>query len=384
MTARAAGFLAFLLLVGGAAALETADLPTETVQQIGAIVEAEMERHQIPGLSLALVVDNEIRYASGFGWADLENRVRASREALFRTASVIKPLTATAVMQLAERGRLDLDAPIQKYCSAFPEKQWPVTARQLLAHLGGVRHYKDAAEARGTAHYLDLAEAVKVFANDPLLHEPGTKFSYTSFGYVLLGCALEGASRMRYEDYMQEYIFRPAGMDHTVPDDTFTLVPNRARGYMRMTEENARFWPERYKRFMKVGEIYNAELHDTSIKLPAGGYLSTAEDLARFLLAVLAGKLIQEETRQQMWTPQKTRDAAEITWGLGWIVPNEMGGERAVRVSGNQPGTSAALVILPEKQFAVVVLANLEGIDLYPLVARLGRLWGHFPQEVED
>ncbi|MBI4461854.1 MAG: beta-lactamase family protein, partial [Acidobacteria bacterium] len=291
---------------------------------------------------------------------------------------------ATAVLQLAERGQLDLDTPIQTYCPAFPEKPWPLTARQLLAHLGGIRHYKDDAEARGTDHYFTLAEALTVFQDDPLLHEPGTKFSYTTFGYVVLGCAIEGASGMDYARYMWEHIFHPAGMERTEPDDAFKVIPSRARGYVRMTEENARYWPERFRRFLPVGETYNAQLHDTSIKIPGGGFVSTASDLVRFALAFQSGVLVKPETRELMWTRQKTVAGEEITWGLGWILPRAMAGEKAVRISGGQPGTSSALVLLPAKGFAVAAIANLEGIDLYPLVVDLGRIWGHFPGTLEE
>ncbi|MEK7215466.1 MAG: serine hydrolase domain-containing protein, partial [Chloroflexota bacterium] len=339
---------------------------------------------KLPGLSLAIVVDNQLSYASAFGFADLENSVRANRDTAFRTASLAKALTATAVMQLGERGKLDPDAPVQKYCPAFPEKPWPVTARQLLGHLGGIRHYRDGPEARGTGHYATVVDALALFKDDSLLHEPSTRFSYTTFGYSVLGCAIEGASGMRYEAYMREHIFGPAGMERTRSDDTYVVIPNRARGYMRMTEENARFWPESYRRWMKAGEAYNAELHDTSMKIPGGGLVSTAADLVRFAIAVQSGSLIKRETLEQMWTVQRTRGGQETGWGLGWILPREMAGERAIRVSGNQPGASSALVIVPEKRFAVAAMANLEGTDLYPLVTNIGKIWGHFPRNLEE
>ena len=137
----------FILFALPAAAQTRAELPPETIARIEAIISAEMSRYGIPGLSVAIVVDNQLVYANGFGMADLENSVRARADTVYRTASIAKPMTATAVMQLAEQGQLDLDAPIQQYCPAFPEKRWPVTARQLLGHLGGIRHYRSGEEA---------------------------------------------------------------------------------------------------------------------------------------------------------------------------------------------------------------------------------------------
>jgi CubicO group peptidase (beta-lactamase class C family) len=107
----------------------------------------------IPGLSVAIAVGNQVVYSNGFGMADLENSIPAKATTVYRTASIAKPMTAVAVMRLAEQGKLDLDAPIQKYCRAFPEKNYPVTARQLLGHLAGVRHYKARGESAGTEHF---------------------------------------------------------------------------------------------------------------------------------------------------------------------------------------------------------------------------------------
>ncbi len=215
----------------------TAQLSPETINRVETEISTEMARQKIPGLSIAVATDHRIRYANGFGVADLENSVPAMASTVYRTASIAKPMTATAVMQLAERDKLDLDAPIQKYCAAFPEKRWPVTTRQLLAHLGGVRHYKSGEEATGTHHYFTIEDALKLFKDEPLLYEPDTRFQYSTFGYNLLGCAIEGASGMMYEDYMCENVFRPAGMHATQSDNTFMVIPNRARGYFVLDEQ---------------------------------------------------------------------------------------------------------------------------------------------------
>ncbi len=113
----------------------------ESIKTIEAVIREEMTRQGIPGVSVAVAFNGQIRYAKGFGIADLENSLPVKATTVYRTASIAKPMTATAAMLLAEQGKLDLDAPIQKYCAAFPVKPWPVTARQLLGHPGGVRHY---------------------------------------------------------------------------------------------------------------------------------------------------------------------------------------------------------------------------------------------------
>ena len=157
---------------------------------------ANSAKLKAPAVSVAIMEKGQVVYAKAFGSADVENGVTATVDTRFRTASVAKTMTATAVLQLHERGVLDLDAPIRTYCTAFPQKPWPVTARQLLGHLAGVRHYTKPGESSGTQHFFTVAESLKLFANDPLLFEPGTKYAYTTYGFSVLGCAIEGASKM--------------------------------------------------------------------------------------------------------------------------------------------------------------------------------------------
>src|SRR5262249_41691359 len=135
---------------------QTAGVLAGDVAGIDRAIEDRRQALQLPGVSVAIAMGGALVYAKGFGLADLENRRVVTPESRFRTASVAKPITATAVMQLAEAGRLDLDAPIQTYCPAFPQKPWPVTARQLLGHLAGVRHYAKPRESSGTEHYFAI------------------------------------------------------------------------------------------------------------------------------------------------------------------------------------------------------------------------------------
>src|SRR5262249_5161996 len=110
--------------------------------QIDRIVTAEMEKQRIPALTVAVAVDGRVVVSKGFGTADLENGISATSETLIRTGSIAKSITAAAAMTLVEAGKLDVDAPVQTYCPAFPQKQWPITTRQLLTHTSGIRHYK--------------------------------------------------------------------------------------------------------------------------------------------------------------------------------------------------------------------------------------------------
>ena len=188
-----------------------------------------MATTHVPGLSVAVVENGEYEWASGFGLADVENNSPASEHTLFRLASISKSLSATGAMQLVESGKLDLDAPVQKYCPAFPQKPWPMTTRQVMGHLAGIRHYKggpDDLEIGNTKHFDDpIQGGLNFFKDEPLLSEPGKTFHYSTQGYTLVGCVMEGAAGTKYVDYMMRNVFAPAGMEHTVVDNRFSHHP---------------------------------------------------------------------------------------------------------------------------------------------------------------
>lgn len=325
-----------------------ATLPADKTAKIEALITSLMSRQGIPALSIAIVTDNQLRWQRGYGMADIENFVPAKAATVYRIASVTKPITAVAVMQLAERGKLDLDAPIQKYVPTFPYKPWTVTTRQLLGHLGGIRNYKDN-ENDSTRFYGSLKEALSIFRADPLDFEPGTKFSYTTYGYTLLGAVIEGASGMSYMDYMRENIFKPARMSRSRADNVSDIILNRARGY----------GPKVYGKF--DGELRNAALADTSYKIPAGGLVSTVEDLANFAVAVQDGSLVKKETFEQMSVPQQTRDGKQTPYGLGWFIDGIEDRKGLVWHGGVQQGATSMLFMIPRERFALVILTNLEG-----------------------
>jgi serine beta-lactamase-like protein LACTB len=331
---------------------EAAPLPRADIEPIEQAITATMAEQGIPGLSVAIVTNNQLRYAGGYGLADVENYVPAKASTVYRWASIAKPVTATAVMQLAQQGKLNLDKPIQDYCPSFPQKPWPITPRHLLGHLSGIRNFRDNAEGRSKRHYTSLRETLDLFKNDPLLHEPGARMTYSTYGYNLLGCAVEGASGMAFADYLEKQIFTPAGMRRARVDDAFAIIPNRAQGYSR-----------------ESGELRNAEFTDTSNRIPAGGLCSTVEDLARFAIALQKGVLVNKDTLEAMWTPQKTRDGKATRYGLGWHLA-ERKGRKEVLHGGVQPRVTNVLYLLPEQGIAVVLLSNLQGADKLPELAR--------------
>jgi CubicO group peptidase (beta-lactamase class C family) len=292
-------------------------------------------------------MNGETVWTHGYGMADVEGNVTASDVTEYRLASISKPLSAVAAMSLVEQHKLDLDAPVQKYCPAFPQKQKTITVRELLSHTSGVRHYKDKDGdtphwAENTRHFESLNDALSVFANDPLEFDPGTKFGYSTYGYTVVGCAIEGASGEKFYDYLQQAVLAPAGMDHTVADNLQKIIPNRARGYDLLD-----------------GHLINAGLMDSSYKIPGGGLLSDVDDMTRFMAAMMRHKIVSEQTTALMWTPVKTADGQSSGYGLGFGAGDQHGW-KTIAHSGGQKGTSTMMYMIPEKQFGVVILTNLE------------------------
>jgi len=334
--------LVMLVLIVRPIAAQT--LPSETAIRVDEIVEKAIAEQQIPAISVAVALNGRIQYQKAYGKADLENNVLATPETLFRTGSIAKSMTAVAVMRLVEDGKLDLDAPIQKYCSAFPQKPWTITSREVLGHISGIRHYKEG-EMDNTHHYAKLSDGFAIFANDPLLFEPETNYQYSTYGFSVLGCALEGATGRSYPEVMQQEVFAPAHMTHTLVDDVSNIVPHRARGYSRLN-----------------AQIINAGLMDSSYKIPGGGYASTPGDLVTLADALLAGTLVKPGTLKLMWTSEKLRDGKNTGYGMGWGV-GQFEGEDTAGHSGGQQGASSSLTIYTKRKMVVAVMINMDEAD---------------------
>lgn len=317
-------------------------LDAARVAELERLIERARIQANVPGLSAAVGFDGRLQWEEGFGSADLENGARSGADTLFRTGSIAKPMTAVALLTLEEQGKIDLDAEIQTYVPSFPRKRWPLTVRQVLGHLGGVRHYQGE-EFASTRHYQDIVTPLAIFKDDPLLFEPGTDYSYSTYGFNLLGAAVESAAGEPFMEALRKRVLDPAGMWNTQADNAAAVIPGRTRFYR--VDEN--------------GALHNAGLADTSNKIPGGGMLSTSADLVRLALAVHGGRLLRPETVEEMWTAQRMRDGKTGRVGLGWFV-DDQSGERRASHGGGQQGATTNLTIVAGDGVAVAVMTNLE------------------------
>lgn len=313
------------------------------VDQARELILSRMEEQNVPGLSIAVAVGGKIVWTEGFGWADLENRVPVWPATKFRTASISKSLTAGAVGKLMEEGRLNLDAPVQRYVPSFPEKRWPVTTRSLGGHLGGMRHYRGS-EFASMTHYDDVVAGLEIFAADSLIHEPGTAYEYSTYGWNLISAVVQGAAGEPFLDYMRREVFEPTGMNETVAEHVDSLIYHRSRAYLLSDD----------------GRMINAPYVDNSNKWSGGGFLSTASDLVRYGLAYLGGEFLRQETIDILWTSQHTRDGERTNYGIGWR-ENFEEGRRVISHTGGAVGGTTVLVIFPDEEIVVAILTNIQG-----------------------
>jgi len=313
------------------------------------IICTELLPH-IPGVQVAVAVDGKIVWSEGFGYADLERHVPVSATTQFRIGSVSKSLTGDAVALLVQQGKLDLDAPVQKYVPSFPVKPWPVTTRELAGHTAGVRHYRGD-EFLLNKPYHSVTEGLAIFANDSLLFAPGTRFSYSTYGWNLISAVVEGASGEDFLAYMSRNVFRPLRMVHTAPDRVDSLIPDRTAFYDADS----------------TGGFHRSPPVDNSYKWAGGGFVATAEDLVTFGSAHLAPSVrLTQASLDLLMTSQHSSDGKETGYGVGWFIARDSLGHRYVFHGGGSVGGTTAFSVDRDGKIVFALCSNLTDAQLAP------------------
>jgi serine beta-lactamase-like protein LACTB, mitochondrial len=317
---------------------------SEPVERAKSLVEEFRTVAGVPGMSVAVGINNAVVWDQGFGSIDLENNVAATGASKFRLGSVSKIIAIAAAMRLVERGLLDLDAPISKYVSDLPAAQGKITVRQLAGHLGGVRHYKMEDSQYDLKHSNSVKESLNIFIKDPLLQEPGTKYLYSTFGFVLLSAAMEGAASKNFLQIVNDEVIQPLRLSSMGPDLMKDIIADKSRYYQR-----------------EKGKIGNAPYEDPSYKWAGAGMISSAADLARFGMAHLAPGYLNHQTLETMFQSQKTADGKETGVGLAWRIGLDWKGRKIYHHAGNIAGGRAVLILYPESRLAIALMSNVSG-----------------------
>jgi serine beta-lactamase-like protein LACTB, mitochondrial len=321
-----------------------------------AIARAGLVEQNLPALSVAVGVGDTVVWAESFGWADIENKVPATPATRFRIGTASMVLTSAGAGLMIENGQLKLDEKIQAYVPDFTEKQWPVTVRQLLSHIGGVRP-DEGDEEPVHVRCDETIEGVRRFAKDKLIYEPGTDYRFTTYGGMLVSAAIDAVAGEPFFTYMRKQVFEPLGMTHTNADGE--PAKDRAVYYFPKFAANTRYGPQ------------EPDEEDFTCFSGAAAFLSTASDMVRFGLAIKGGKFLKPETLQMMQTPQHTASGKDTGYGLGWDLEDaQLAGEPVVVVGHDgelRGGMVASFMTFKDRDLVVAVLSNTSFADTYHL-----------------
>jgi CubicO group peptidase (beta-lactamase class C family) len=306
-------------------------------------------------------------FAQAYGLADREHKTPNTLSTRFRIGSMNKMFTAVAVLQLAEQGKLSLDDPLGKFLADYPNKDvaQKVTVRHLLTHTGGTG---DFFGPEYFAHRLEIRtfdDYVKLFGSRPLRFEPGTKWEYSNYGFLLLGIIIEKASGENYYDYVRDHIYKPAGMTSTGSEPEDVAVPNRSIGYTTMpalgSTPNAGPGPVQVGPPPNAGQaVAPSAMRPNTDTLPyrgtsAGGGYSTVEDLLRFAEALEKNKLLNAQYTELLTTGKQGTPNNSYAFGFE---DRRYNGVRCIGHGGGSPGMNGQLRICPSSGYVVAVLAN--------------------------
>ena len=336
------------------------------VEQGRQIARAGLIDQNLPGLSVAVGVGSAVVWAEGFGWADLDNQKAVAPDTRFRTGEASKTFTSAAAGLLLEQNKLKLDDEIQTYVPGFPKKQWPLTLRQLMGHVGGLSD--DSGDEASLSPCERTIDGLQLFAEHRLLFEPGTQYRPSSYSWILVSAAVEEAADERFFRFMRSHIFEPLGMAATRPDFAAEQIANRATFYHPRFAGDPRYGPE------------SAREGDHSCYAGASAFLSTPSDLVRFGLAVSSGRLLQPGTVTLLQTPLRLRSGEETGYGLGWKVETLPLAGEPTRMAGHGTkadfiGGTTYLMTFPERGIVAAVMSNTAFADTRSIALKIAEVF---------
>lgn len=314
-----------------------------------------------PGAALLVLCDGTPLVRRGYGLADLEARVAATPQTNFRLASVTKQFTATAILLLAEDGKLTLDDPVRKWLPSLPAVADPITLRHLLTHTSGLIDYEDvmAPDAREQVHDIDVLHLLET--QHKLYFVPGTGYRYSNSGYALLALIVGKASGRDFASFLRERIFQPLGMTNTVAfEQGISTVSNRAYGYSRID-----------------GAWQRTDQSSTSTVLGDGGVYSSIDDLAKWDAALYDDRLLSAASRKLAFASHTKTDEPDVDgYGYGWRIHGEV-----VWHSGETIGFRNVIVRWPQRHLTVILLTNRNDPEPYRLALKIAE--SYLPESSE-
>jgi D-alanyl-D-alanine carboxypeptidase len=352
-----------------ATVLLAASLQYARADRVDDIVKAHLKKSKAPAASFAVIRNGKVVKSAGYGLANVEHKVPATKKTVYQLGSITKQFTAVAVMMLVEAGKLNVDEAVSNILADLPASWSGVTVRHLLTHTSGITGYTSlpnfqSMERKDVTH----AEVIKSVASLPLEFKPGEKWNYSNTGYYLLGMIIEKLSAKGYSGYLQEKIFGPLGMSSTRTNDLSAIIPNRAAGYTRRGEE-----------------VRIAPMISMSWPFSAGVLVSTVTDMAKWDAAVGTDKLLKKSSWDMVWTPVRLNDGSTHPYGFGWAVESE-NGHRRIEHGGGIPGFTTDMARYPDDGLTVVVLTNSDANNPGQLLKEIAQSYvpGLAPKMIAD
>jgi len=310
----------------------------ENYPLVNTLANEFLKKTGLPGLSIAVNKKGKLIYSKGFGMADVNDKIPVEVYTQFRAASVSKVITATALGKLVSDGKLDLDAPIQKYISDIDSKYAHLTTRQLASHTSGLKH-RSKGKSNSKKQY--TTKQTVDLITDPLQFEPGSDYRYSSAGFNLLAAVIEGASGQSFTKYMKENIFKPLNMNDTYPEVKTELTTQAAKLYT-----------------LKKGKLKEEKrLSNGTIKLAGAGFRSTPTDLVKMMDAYSNG-FIADDVVNEMFERIDLKDGRKIQIGLAWRCSTDAFGNEVIEHAGNWQGARSVVVYYPKEQLSISIMIN--------------------------
>ncbi|MEO7368465.1 MAG: serine hydrolase domain-containing protein [Gemmatimonadaceae bacterium] len=304
--------------------------------------------YNIPGAAVSIVRNGNVVKAAGYGTANLELNVPVGAHSVFEIGSITKQFTAEAIMMLIELGKLGLDDPVSRYIPDLPSAWDGIHIRHLLTHTSGLYDWEsDTATAFSLTREYTASEFITLVGSQPLAFNPGSRFAYTNSAYPLLGLVIERVSGIPYERFIRERIFTRAGMTETRIRDNFGLVRNRASGYA------------------DSGSVFrNGQPLRPRILAANGLILSTASDMARWMIALLDDAIVTKASATTMSTPTRLANGSAVPFlGIGWFLGSAAGHRYMAHNGSTAAGFSSVVYIFPDDALGVTVLLNIDRGD---------------------
>jgi len=340
----------------------------ELAPAIEQLADEELKKRALAGLSIGVARRGEVVFAKGFGLADLENDVPATQQSVYRIGSITKQFTAAAILQLAEQGKLALDDDIRKHLPDYQTHDQLITIHHLLTHTSGIPNYTNMP---GWKNYWNEdrkpAEFVEFFQGPPLQFTPGSAWNYSNSGYFLLGLIIHAVSGQEYAEYLEEHVYKPAGLTATTYGGNQRLIKGRAQGYTR-----------------RFGKLVNDDMINMTAPYAAGALCSNVLDLIRWQQALAAGRVMSEDSYRLMTATSSLTGGIPLYYAYGLAV-GEVEGRAKLSHGGGITGFRSQLSYYPDDETIVAVLINTEGSDPSRIENKIAELiFGRQPREIAD